>query len=375
MDTGMDAMRILGVSLGVILILGVLWDAFETVVLPRRVSRRLRFARAFFKGLWTGWSVVGRRWREGPRRENYLSVYGPLSLVLLIGLWAAGLVLGFALVQWGMATPLSPGVGRSFAGHLYLSGTSFFTLGLGDLAPLSAAGRVVMVLEAGAGFIFLALVIGYLPVLYQAFSRRELRISMLDEWAGSPPSAVELVRRAAAHGDIGSVERLLADWEHWSAELLESHLSYPILAYFRSQHDNQSWVSALTAILDVSALVLAGVKGVGQWQARRTFAISRHAAVDLAQVSGAGPRAISVDRVSAEDLASLRELLASAGVSVDQRLDERFARFRRMYEPYLRGLSDQLAMPLPAVVTVGGASDNWQTSAWDALAGGTPPGS
>ena len=351
---------------GILLILGVLLDAFETIVLPRRVSRRVRLASTFLQVLWAAWSGSERRRRDGNLNENYLGFYGPLSLLLLIGLWAAGLVLGFGLLQWGLRSPLTlGGVAGSLPQYVYLSGTTFFTLGLGDVAPLTAAARAVTVLESGAGFIFLALVIGYLPVLYQSFSRREVRISMLDEWAGSPPSAVELLRRAATHGSIDSVDRLLADWEQGSADLLESHLSYPILAYFRSQHDNESWVSALSTVLDLSALVLAGVEGPDPWQARRTFAMCRHAAVDLAQVTGARPQP-EIASVSPEHLRGLTSLLDAAGVRFDPRLGERFAKYREMYEPYVRALGARLAMPLPPLLPIEGARDNWKTSAWGA---------
>jgi hypothetical protein len=360
-------MHAAAIAAGLFLIFGVLLDAFETIVLPRRVSRRVRLASMFLRVLWAGWSGSERRRRDGNLNENYLGFYGPLSLLLLIALWAAGLVLGFGLLQWGLRSPLSPDAAAgTLPQYLYLSGTTFFTLGLGDVAPLSAAGRTVMVLESGAGFIFLALVIGYLPVLYQSFSRREVRISMLDEWAGSPPSAVELLRRTATHGSIDSIDRLLADWEQGSADLLESHLSYPILAYFRSQHDNESWVSALSTVLDLSALVLAGIEGPDPWQARRTFAMCRHAAVDLAQVTGARPQP-QAGAMSPEDLSGLTSLLKAAGVRFDERLTDRFAKYRDMYEPYVRALGARLAMPLPPLLPIDGARDNWKTSAW-----GTP---
>jgi hypothetical protein len=209
---------------GAALILLVLWETFETLVLPRRVARRLRLTRVYYRMLWGAWSRIGRR-HPGPRRENYLSVFAPLSLLLLFVIWGIGVIVGFALIQWGLHTNVAPEGEVGFGTYLYLSATTFVTLGLGDVAPTSSAGRVITAMEAGAGFAFLALSISYLPVLYQSFSRREVGISMLDQWAGSPPTAVELLRRAAAHGELASVDDLLGDWERWSAELLESHLS------------------------------------------------------------------------------------------------------------------------------------------------------
>src|SRR5207249_4041653 len=135
------------------------------------------------------------------------------------------------------------------------------TLGYGDVVPTGAWGRSLAVAEAGIGFGFLAVVISYLPVLYQAFSRREITISLLDARAGSPPSAGELLRRLAQARSLAGVGPLLVEWERWAAELLESHLSFPVLSYYRSQHDNQSWVGALATVLDTSALLIAGVEG------------------------------------------------------------------------------------------------------------------
>ncbi len=357
-------MRVMGILVGGGLVALVFWETFETLVLPRRVTRRLRITRAYYRALWSAWSSIGRD-APGARRENYLSVFAPLSLLLLLAGWVGGVILGFALVQWGLDTPLLQDGNASLETHLYLSATTFVTLGLGDFTAASSWGRAITSVEAASGFAFLALTISYLPVLYQAFSRREVRISILDQWAGSPPSAVELLRRSAAHGAIGSVDDLLADWERWSAELLESHLSYPVLAFFRSQHEHQSWLAALTTILDVTGLVLAGVEGVSPWQARRTFAISRHAVVDLAQVFQIPPEKPSRDRLPPDAARELYRVLEGVGIRVDPRASERLVPYRRMYEPYVQVLSARLSMPLPSLLPSGEALDDWERSAWD----------
>src|SRR2546430_15777700 len=186
-----------------------------------------------------------------------------------------------------------------------MSGETFFTLGLGDVAPTSSLARALTVLQSGLGFAFLAIVIGYLPTIYTAFSRREIEISLLDARAGSPPSAAELLTRSLSSLDVGNLDRLFHDWERWAAEVLESHLSYPALSFYRSQHSNQSWLGALTVILDATALEIAGIDGVNNEQARRTFKIARHAVVDLAQVVNAHYDASAPDRLTPEDLAQL----------------------------------------------------------------------
>jgi hypothetical protein len=221
--------------LGFMLLLMVLWDAFEVIILPRRVTHYIGFARVLIRSTWRLWSAVAQSMRDDQRRETSLTIFGPLSLLKLLSVWTTGLVSGFAMVHWGLGTPLNVAQGIvPFSTYLYMSGTTLFTLGLGDVTPLGPLGRALVAVEAGIGFGFLAAIISYLPILYQAFSRREASISLLDARAGSPPSAGELLRR---HGqDMPELGQLLYDWERWSAELLESHLSYPVLAYFRSQH-------------------------------------------------------------------------------------------------------------------------------------------
>src|SRR5437870_8572509 len=181
---------------GVAIFVIVLWDAFESIILPRRVTRKFRLARVFYKFTWNTWKFATRLIAVRKTRETMLSFYGPLSLLVLVGVWAAGLVLGFGLMQYGAGSGVNTaGAQPGFATDLYLSGTTFFTLGLGDVVPRGALARALTVVEAGMGFGFLAVVIGYFPVIYQVFSRREARISLLDARAGSPPSAAELLRR------------------------------------------------------------------------------------------------------------------------------------------------------------------------------------
>lgn len=361
------ALRLLAGLAGFALIATVLWDAFETIVLPRRAGRRFRLTRYFYLLTWRPWSAVLRRWPNSDGRERSLSYYGPLSLLLLLAVWAIGLVVGFGLLQWALASTASGSDRLSLGTSLYFSGTTFFTLGLGDVVPHTAASRLVEVLEAGSGLSFLALVIGYLPILYQAFSQREQRIALLDARAGSPPSAVELLRR---HGeDQDGPEALvqqLQDWEQWSAALLESHLSFPVVAYYRSQHDHVSWVATLTLILDLCSLVLVGIEGVPARAARHTFAIARHAAIDLSQVFASSPMLPAVDRLSDDDLAELRLMLMSAGVVLrsGEGADRRLAELRGAYEPYVSALSEYLLMDLPPWLPPPGAHDNWQTSVW-----------
>jgi len=369
-------MRILAGIAGLSLLFIVLWDAFETIVLPRRVTRRVRLTRMFYRSTWRPWSAAARLLPPGRRRETMLSFYGPLSLLLLLSVWATGLVVGFALLHWGSGSGINmPGETVRFSTDLYLSGTTFFTLGLGDVTPRTALARALTVLESGMGFGFLALVIGYLPVLYQSFSRREVNITLLDARAGSPPTAAELLRRHSTAGGLDDLQRLLRDSERWAAELLESHISYPVLAYFRSQHANQSWLGALTTLLDASALAMVGIEGACARQARLTFAIARHAVVDLAQIFGTPPRALAADRLSPADFSRLRTRLAEAGLRLKEEgaVDARLAELRRLYEPYVHSLAGHLGLSVPPWMPAPHAKDNWQTSAWGQAAAPAAP--
>src|SRR5262249_27454564 len=261
----------------------------------------------FYRATWKPWVAVAELRGSRKKRDSMLSYYGPLSLLLLLAMWAFALVLGFGLLHYGLHDKLAGALfANDFGNALYLSGTTLFTLGLGDIQPASGLGRFITVVEAGIGFGYLALVIGYLPVLYQAFSRREVTISLLDARAGSPPTAYELLHRQSGVHGMEALAELLEHWEEWSADLMESHLSYPVLAYFRSQHDNQSWIGSLTAILDVCALSMVGLEGMCNYQARMTFAIARHALVDLSQVFNRPPDgAGSLNPLAPEELAAL----------------------------------------------------------------------
>ena len=358
----------LSIALGVVLVLAVLWETFETIVLPRRVTRQFRMTRGFYRLSWKPWTLIASH-RKSKKRDSLLSYYGPISLLLLLGIWAVTLMLGFALIHFGAHTRFSGTIFPSrFGNDLYLSGTTLVTLGLGDLFPTSPLGRFLVVAEAGIGFGFLALVVGYLPVLYQAFSRREVTISLLDARAGSPPTAAELLRRHAGPHGIDALLQLLKDWERWSADLMESHLSYPVLAYFRSQHDNQSWLGSLTCILDVCSLAMTGADDMCEYQARLTFAIARHALVDLSQIFASKPvsRADCCGRLSPETLERLRtQLRQNSFVLRDgEEANERLDHLRSLYEPYAVALSRYLLMDLPPWMKDGVVKDNWQTSAW-----------
>ncbi len=342
------------------LILLVLQDAFEVMLLPRRVARRFRAARLYFRVVWGVWKRCSQAFR-GARREHFLSVFGPLSMVLLFTLWALCLILGFGTLSWTLqahvphASPL--------ADQIYMSGVTFFTLGYGDVVPHSHLARALSVSEAGLGFGFLALVIGYLPVLYQLFSRREAHVIQLDVRAGTPPTACTLLTRHSEPDGLLKLDELLREWEVWGSELLESHLSYPMLVYYRSQHDSQSWLAALAAVIDTCALILVGVEGTRSLQARMTFTMGRMVIVEMARSFGVSPsRYDGGDRLADEAYRRLVDDLGEAGLHWTDApsAQSTLAALRATYEPLLDALAGRLLLTLPPWSASGTSPDNWQ---------------
>jgi hypothetical protein len=357
---------IVAVPVGLFLIALVVQDVFEVLLLPRRVRRRWRLASAVLALSWTGWSRSARLFREGDARSTLLSIYGPLSVVLLYLTWASTLIIGFGFCQWGFNAHLA--APSSLLSDLYLSGSTFFTLGFGDVVPHTRTGKVFAVMEAGCGFGLIAAVIGYLPVLYQLFSRREAHIIQLDARAGSPPSALSLLAGHAEADAMDELDVFLRAWEVWGAELLESHLSYPMLVFYRSHHDNQSWLAALSTVMDTCAVILCGLKDTKTFQARMTFAMGRMVIIEMTKVLRLSPVTSAAERLPTGQYEGLTKRLAEIGVHASEfGTEERLAAFRTTYEPFLLALSQFLMLRLPDWLPTT-APDNWQTSAHGALA-------
>jgi hypothetical protein len=358
---------------GLFFCLGVALDAFQTIILPRRPTGRFQITRLFFISTWAPWVLMAERASNKKVREQIYSVYGPLSLLLLLLLWALLLIFGFGMFYFSMSSPFGDAMMTHTASawnqlgtDLYVSGTTLFTLGLGDVVPHSRLARALIIFESGVGLGFVALVIGYLPVLYQAFSHREVSVALLDARAGSPPNAAELLRRHAFEGGEEALSTLLAEWERWSAEILESHISYPILCYYRSQHDNQSWLSALVSILDTCALLISVVEGAPSRQAQLTFVMARHALIDLGHVfhieeHKAWQRRSELDRLPPKDFYRLCEALGNNHLRLcgDPAAAKRLNTIRALYDPYAFALSEYLRMPLPVWIAPTKENDQW----------------
>jgi Ion channel len=330
---------------GIVLLVVTLLDVFSTLVMPRASRRRLRLTRLLFIATWRPWRWIGIRMSTQERRERVLAVAAPAFFFVLLVSWAGLAVLAYALILW--SHPFAGGIGGtgddSFATALYFSGTSLFTIGFGDVVATGWT-RLVAVVQGATGLALVAVVIAYLPVLYAAFNRREVGILLLDARAGSPPSGVEILRRTCRDGITTGLPDLFGDWERWTADVLESHLSYPLLAYFRSPHDNTSWVTSLGAVLDAATLVLACFEHGHEGPARMLHDTGTHAVEDLWYFFGQPERRSLIERQEFDDV--YRDL-ASTRVAL-RPPDEAWARFvelRAAYGPRLNALAVMLAAP------------------------------
>jgi hypothetical protein len=356
--------------LGGALVALMLLEIFVAFLLPRRVKRDPKLVRTVFAYGWRPWRRIARA-MPAQAGDTMLGVYGPLGLVVNLVLWVGVMMLGYACLLWANGSHLAvAGHGRrvvDFGNDLYFAAATMTTNGPSNLAAHTSFARAVQVIAAASGLAVLAIVIGYLPSLYQAFSRREATVSQLDARAGSPPSAGRLVIRTAQHGGWPELAEYLGGWEKWTAELMETHLAYPILAYFRSQHVNQNWLSAMCTVLDACVLTIACAPPETIDSARFTYAIARHASVDLCYSFHVPPADPPADRLPPD---SLRELLAqmqAAGIEpvVDfERVLERVTFMRGHYEPYVNALALRLDLRLPEWLAPEVTTDNWRTTEW-----------
>jgi hypothetical protein len=335
----------------------MLAEFFVTFLLPRRVKRDPRIARQFFIVVWRPWRwIAARRSKSGA--DTMLGVFGPIGLLFLVFFLAAGVIVGFAGLHWAERSDLG-GSSTNFANDLYFSAGSFFTAST-VAEPAGGFAKVLQIAEAASGFAVLFISIGYLPALFQSFSRREAAISQLDPRAGSPPSAGALLERTGERG-WSDIDGYLREWEVWTAEVMETQLAYPIIGWFRSQHVNQNWLAALTTVVDACAfsMAFAPSRSVG---AEMTFAIGRHALSDLAFTYRARVEDGEADRLSDGDLDRLMSQLRSTGLELSDTEEARakLAKLRRGYESNAIAIAERLALALPGWLPGEDAIEYWR---------------
>jgi hypothetical protein len=359
-------MRILVGVLGGALVVSMMVEIFVAFLLPRRVKRDPRIVRSVFDYNWRPWRRLSRL-LPTQAADTMLGVYGPFGLVLNLIMWVFAMMLGYACLQWAGGSHLAGTHTVDFGNDLYFSAATMAASAPAGLGAHTTFARVIQVIDAASGLAVIAIVIGYLPSLYQAFSRRETAVSQLDARAGSPPSAGRLVIRAARHGGWPALAGYLSGWETWAAELMETHLAYPVLAYFRSQHVNQNWLSAMCTILDTCALTVACAPLGTVDPARFTFAIARHAVVDLSYSFRADPLPPPTDRLPRAALEELLGQLRENGIEPElglETVEQRLGRMRALYEPYANALAQRLELPLPRWLAPESPTANWRTTEW-----------
>ncbi len=338
-------MRWLALPAGIVVLVGTFLDVFRTMVMPRAVRGRYRLTRVLFLAVWRPWRLLALRVKTQQARERVLAGAAPMSLFVLLAAWAALSTVGYGLVLWSPAFVHGVhGSGDgSFTTALYFSGTSLFTIGFGDVVATGLT-RAVVIVEGATGLGLVAVVIGYLPVLYQAFNRREVGVLLLDARAGSPPSGPELLRRTGESGGFSQLHELFAYWERWAADILETHLSYPLLVYFRSPHDNTSWITSLGAVLDAATLVLAVKEAAPLHEAQMFHATGVHAVEDLFFYFRLTERQPIIER---DEFDQVMEELGAAGFHLRPADEawERFLKFRGKYAGRLDALAIMVAAP------------------------------
>lgn len=355
--------------LGAALVLLTLYDVFETIVLPGSVERRFNLTRGFYEVILGLIRKILKPLRARAQ-ESLLGALGPASLIFLIAIWAWFLIIGFAFMHYGFDVPMKGVLAATLPEYIYMSAVTFFTLGYGDLVPETGFGRALVTIEAGTGFGMLAIVISYLPVIYQAFSHRESVTVLLDARAGSPPSATELLCRLGDADSIPVLNRTLQDFETWAARLLESYISYSMMALYRSQHEKLSWLTSSICILDTCALIEVSCRDNERLrpvrtQAKLTFAMVRHLLVDLSYLIDVPPQKEPSVRLTPADFQQVRARLAEAELHLNDDF-RRLQVLREEYEPFALGLAKSLYLIVPAWIPPSEVSDSWQTTAWDA---------
>jgi len=318
---------------GAAIVLAILLDIFLAVVVPRRapnLGRHVRVSGMIIPSSWRVWREIGLRFGSSERREAFLGSFGSLVVVVLLIVWVAGLIVGYGLILFAFKDQLRPEP-ESLGTALYFSGVSLLTLGFGDIVATAGPARLVTLIAAANGLGLFALVITLFFTLYGSFQRREVAVVVLEAGAGAPPSGVTLLETYALGGILDDLPRVFAEWQAWAAEVLDSHLAYPVLAYFRSSHDNDSWVSSLGAVMDAATLVLTTIEDGPKGWAKLSRAVGGHCLEDLVYAFrlNAEPD-VGVERAEFDEA---RSRLEAAGFRLRD-ADESWASFARLRAEY-----------------------------------------
>jgi hypothetical protein len=344
-------------ALGILLLAAVLWDLFETIVVPRPTPGTFRIGRYVVRGSWRAVRAFATRTED--RHETLLGLFAPAATILLLLTWLACLVVGYGLVLYGIRDELGPAP-VDLGTAIYFGATSVLTLGFGDVVPVGGGARFVAVAAALSGLGVVALVVTFLFSLFGSYQRREVSVVTLQAKAGAPPSAVVLLETLARLELTDHLPDFFGAWERWIAEVLDSHVAYPLLGFFRSSHDDVSWISALGTVLDTASLVLTTIEGVPRGQAELAKKMGAHLVEDITNLGFRAKGADGVDRASFD---AVHVRLAAAGFRLVP-ADEAWPRFSRARSTYAEQLDAMAAYwAVPAAAWFGGRRALHSTSA------------
>ena len=289
-------MDVLPFLLGIFLLALALWDLFQTVVVPRPTPGWFRIGRYLVRGSWRALLVL-RDGRAGRSTDRVLGLFAPAATVTLLVAWLLTMIVGYGLVLYSIRDELRP-VPPDLGTTIYFAATSVLTLGFGDIVADGMAARAVITVAAISGLGAVALVVTFLFSLYGSYQRREVRVVTLQAAAGAPPSAVALLE-TYAHLDLtDQLALLFREWQDWAAEVLDSHVAFPVLGYFRSSHDDLSWISALGTVLDASSLVLTTIEDVPRGDAKLFKRMGTHLVEDISNLGFGDGHPADLDRSS-----------------------------------------------------------------------------
>ncbi len=329
-------------ALGLLLLALALWDLFETVVVPRPTPGWFRIGRYLVRSAWRGLRTL-RNGRPGRSYDRILGLFAPAATVALLAAWLATLIVGYGLILYALRDELQP-VPDDLGSALYFAASSVLTLGYGDIVAVGMPARVIVITAAVSGLGTVALVVTFLFSLYGSYQRREIQVVSLQAAAGAPPSAVALLETYAQLHLVERLPDLFMDWQRWAVEVLDSHVAYPLLGFFRSSHDNLSWISALGTVLDASSLVLTTIAGVQRGEAKLFKRVGTHLVEDISNLGFGTGGPTTLDR-SAFDAACDR--LEAAGYVLEPR-DIAWPAFeagRATYAPRLEAMASYWATP------------------------------
>jgi hypothetical protein len=334
-------LHVLSALAGALLVLVILSDALGTLVVTQGRSAPWRPTRIWYSGTWRAARALASRlpFEAG---ETVLGVYPALSLLGLLVLWLAGLVLGWALLYWGITLRIDGAA--DFGTIAYYSGTTLLTPAFGTAH--GASQRTLTLAETLTGLGTIALLISYLPALYGAYSKREARLLTLDDPLGSRITPVRVIAVHSGDGELDQLYRFFGEWEMWTAEVLESHVSYPMLALFRSQHRGQSWITALGVVTDAATLTCACVKGAEQREPYFAHRRGRRAVMEIADRLHV-PAGVPEDWLTDANFDIAWDILLGLGLPLKEKTEawEHLQLLRGTYGTRLQELMDFLVAP------------------------------